>query len=721
MNDVWRQSPVTHARLTEQARGVLNATAMERRESAATSSALELVMSIVATATAANAELGHENLGPLSWQRGFFPEHPPQTRLAPEFAAWDEAAAELPRLYSSLSLRQQLEALPLLDACALRARDLQRAATVLAMLSHAYRQVVFDRTTTLPPALATPWQAVCQRLGRPQAMMTYPDLILFNWRERSGSRGRRTVADMDLLVPAVGTEEERVFYLTQTEITARLAPLLRHYVAAHAAHAAGEWGQVESELASIAALLRGVTRQTLRSLTAAGAQRIDPVVWAKTVAPLAVSTSNDLPGPSGTSNPALHLLDAITGRKRYASRLGAESIALRATFPIHWRTLFHALDLLPNLGEVLSESAPATLVNAWQAVVSGYLGPRGLLERHRIKVYGFIEVAFKVGRSVTIGGFAGPFAAKTWEEVDDALMDAKGERSPPFPRSPQSRPSEVLDRPVADAATEPWQSLDISAAETWSLRAFYMRALESGQALIRARGLAFDVSAMFDKHPGGPEVIRLYLGRDASAAFERVGHTTDPHVVRMLQKTLVGKVVEGQSVAQVAVRQALERVLEVREAFRLETALLPKALTAVEDAARAPSNLGHWHGRDALTRLRGSFIHWALRDGVFALLHAQCGRFATDEDWSGPRRLELALDALARTDLSSSELALAHSALDRLMLACALAVAPLISDSLEPHHSEPSPTQYSACAQRLIALSVEHATELEALLRASSV
>ena len=57
-----------------------------------------------------------------------------------------------------------------------------------------------------------------------------------------------------------------------------------------------------------------------------------------------------------------------------------------------------------------------------------YAGEHGFLGRHRMKVYGYLELAFKVGRSVTIGGFSGAFKDRTWDEVDGELEAARFER-----------------------------------------------------------------------------------------------------------------------------------------------------------------------------------------------------------------------------------------------------------------------------------------------------
>jgi len=62
-------------------------------------------------------------------------------------------------------------------------------------------------------------------------------------------------------------------------------------------------------------------------------------------------------------------------------------------------------------------------------VLDAYIGDKGWMGLHRIKAYGFLEVAFKVGRAVTTGAkFTGLFKDKTWEKVDGELSAVRDER-----------------------------------------------------------------------------------------------------------------------------------------------------------------------------------------------------------------------------------------------------------------------------------------------------
>ncbi|HYP89655.1 MAG TPA: cytochrome b5 domain-containing protein, partial [Polyangiaceae bacterium] len=71
----------------------------------------------------------------------------------------------------------------------------------------------------------------------------------------------------------------------------------------------------------------------------------------------------------------------------------------------------------------------------WSDASEAYVGHDGFLGRHRIKVYGYLELAFKVGRSLTIGGFSGPFKDRTWDRVDSELEYSRRERLESFPSS----------------------------------------------------------------------------------------------------------------------------------------------------------------------------------------------------------------------------------------------------------------------------------------------
>lgn len=394
---------------------------------------------VLERAEAARASLGHENLGFLSEAAGFMPREPPREGLPPAYAAWDQVATSLPSLYRSLRLRRELDQLPVLSADPESLPDgaLLRAAMVLSMLSHAYWYVETHPPERLPAALAAPWAEVRSRLGRGPAVLSYIDLIVYNWKlvDPHDPDPMRS-ENMRLLIPTVDTNEERTFYLTQTEILARCAPIVGAVVRAQEAVLDDDPEALEAALITIGNCLQTVVRDSLLKINPnpAGATHVDPVVWAKTVAPFAVPMVGGVQGPSGTSSPIFNTLDLFFRREKFQTFLGREIEQLRGTYPPFWRELLQALGEV-SVPAYVERTNNANLRGLLREVVATYAGENGFLGRHRMKVYGYLELAFKVGRSVTIGGFKGVFKDRTWDQVDLELEKSRQERTQSFPPS----------------------------------------------------------------------------------------------------------------------------------------------------------------------------------------------------------------------------------------------------------------------------------------------
>jgi hypothetical protein len=382
-----------------------------------------------------NQRAGHENAGFLSEAHGFLPIVPPLERLDARFAPWDEVAAELPLLYRGLGVRRRLAALPVLDASAdaLPKPQLLRACALLGMLAHAYWHADCRPVITLPDAISLPWAQLRTRLGRSQPVLSYIDLVVYNWKPpRSEPAAPRTVETLELLFPTIGNREERVFYLTQLEILVRTAAVVPLTAAAQTAVWQRDDAALVRALEGIEACLAEVLRTSLRKIDPRkpSVTHVDPVIWAKTVAPFAVPFAREYQGPSGTSSPVFSALDVFFNRRQHASILGREMLLLRGNYPPAWQAFLRALSE-PSVASYVAQRSNPALAAAWQGALERYTGPDGFLERHRMKVYGYLELAFKVGRTLTIGGFSGAFTRRTWDEVDLALRDAHQERSCP--------------------------------------------------------------------------------------------------------------------------------------------------------------------------------------------------------------------------------------------------------------------------------------------------
>jgi len=81
-----------------------------------------------------------------------------------------------------------------------------------------------------------------------------------------------------------------------------------------------------------------------------------------------------------------------------------------------------------RLPEYVEQSDDRELRAAYAKASELYYGADGILERHRLKVAGYIEMGFKLGRNVTIGGFSGRFSDRTWREIDEQLVASRDDR-----------------------------------------------------------------------------------------------------------------------------------------------------------------------------------------------------------------------------------------------------------------------------------------------------
>ncbi len=470
------------------------------------------------------SETGHENDGFLSWTRGFIPKLAPLEKLDRAFAAWDQIAAELPELHRSLELRRRVEQLPVLDAstASLDDRQVLRAVSLLAMLAQAYWYVELQPPECLHDAIRLPWAQLRQRLGREHETLSYIDLIVYNWRIVDPSLAEPLVVEnLRLLLPTVGNREEEVFYLTQLEILARTSPVVGLSALCQEAVLADDPEGLEQALLGIGTCLHEIVRVSLPKINPNpfGATHVNPVVWAKTVAPFAVPMRAGDQGPSGTSSPVFNTLDVVFGRRQYGSFLGREIHQLRSTYPLHWRKFLEALSQV-SISDYVEKSGNKALRGAWRETFEAYAGPSGFLGRHRMKVYGYLELAFKVGRSVTIGGFDGVFKDRTWDQVDNELVASQRERWNGLPN--QRREAQICS---AERETAPVKS---------EVRLVTLDVSDAG-----VRYNVGDRCAIFPEN--APELIERTLVALGARGDELVGLTDEWKAAAEVRRELAGK------------------------------------------------------------------------------------------------------------------------------------------------------------------------------------
>jgi sulfite reductase (NADPH) flavoprotein alpha-component len=399
-----------------------------------------------------NASLGHENLGPLSESHGFVGVRPPVHDLPAPHDAWVEAADELPELCRALTVRRRLDELPRLDASAeeLADRDLLRAASLIGLLAHAYNNIPTRAPDRLPEQLVRPWLQVAARLDRPVLTLTNTDYMWHNWRllDPHAAEPMR-VENLRLLTRVWDHPQMEHFMLVVLEMHARATPLVGAVARAQEHCRRGDDGALKAELVLMAETIRGLTYESLQKINAnarSGPPAVDPVAWTKMFAllPLPVVGAEGFAGgphgrgrpsrgarslsnASGAETPGFHLMDVFLGRRRYESSLGHETTVFRSEFPRHWREFLAAVGEEP-VAAYVAASDDGELRALFAELADAYQGRRGLIARHRLKAFPYLDAAFKTGRRRTVTGFSDLFEDRGWEAVDAALESSRRER-----------------------------------------------------------------------------------------------------------------------------------------------------------------------------------------------------------------------------------------------------------------------------------------------------
>ncbi|MFC7761037.1 FHA domain-containing protein [Catellatospora bangladeshensis] len=388
---------------------------------------------VVTAAQAHNQRVGHELDGFLSVAHGFLPAQPPLLAFPDSHRAWDEMTDRLPDLFRRLTLRRAFDAMPVLDARpeALPDRYLLRASTMLGVFAHAYQYMAIDPPAALPDSLLRPWTTVSRRLGKQTPAVSYIDLFFYNWRLRDpAGPGRWTTWICSCrrgTTPPSGCS-------TWSRPSSRWGS---PRPGRHARRPGGggrrrpgrAGGRAPGDPRPAAARHPGDLPPD-RSQPRAR-HPLDQVLWAKTVGTAGVPIFDGAPSPSGTAQPQIHALDAFLERRDYGSLVGQQSTYLAGYFPRHWQELVAALREV-SVRQYVEDSRSSALRGVYNAMLNAYVGDRGWMGLHRIKAYGFLEVAFKVGRQVTTGArFTGLFKDRTWDKVDGELAVVREERRPP--------------------------------------------------------------------------------------------------------------------------------------------------------------------------------------------------------------------------------------------------------------------------------------------------
>ncbi|HSH82848.1 MAG TPA: cytochrome b5 domain-containing protein, partial [Herpetosiphonaceae bacterium] len=324
-----------------------------------------------------------------------------------------------------------------------------------SIFAHAYHYVEPDPPERMPESILRPWQQITRRLQRPAPHLSFIDLNVYNWRLIDPHCPDPMRAEnLALLIAILGNEDERRFQTVPIEMLAQFTPVVGAVVRAQEAVARDDAAALKVELIAITDALMQQAYVSLMKVNPNAYSKlyVNPVVWGKTVAPLATPYQLDPPpGPSGTAIPAYQLLDTFFGRQHYRSNIGHETARVRQWFPPHWQQFLAAVERI-SVPEYVSRQGSTTLKGLFREAVDAYAGDTGLLGRHRLKTFGFLDLSFKAGRSKTLGGFGGGFDDRLWDKMDSELDLARLERYTGSPQAHHHVTVKRSERLYADAA-----------------------------------------------------------------------------------------------------------------------------------------------------------------------------------------------------------------------------------------------------------------------------
>lgn len=379
--------------------------------------------------------LSHPYLdGHLSMEDGFFPTRPPLTRFPASHDAWNQAIARLPEAIKRADFRKAfIETLPLLSADAENLPDeyLPLAATLLAVLAHAFWNCRAGEKPELPENIKRPWQEVSHRLGRDSLNMDTVDLFLNNWRfidETLPADERVRIENMDVAVPTFANPAERVFYLTFVEMTHRSRKLVAAASRAQDAVVNQDNQELKLALVEILGLLDNLAAGFLKAdLNPQSETHLDPLVLTKTTSFFGVPSKEATSTVSGAFSPIFLLLDILLGRKQFNSDIGQQIRDGFSHIPQVYQAYFARVADV-SISQYVASSDDEELRSLFSQVLERYAGKSGLLSVHRDKAaYGVLNIGTRIGRIETVAGLVTK-QTKPWVKIADELDAAMGER-----------------------------------------------------------------------------------------------------------------------------------------------------------------------------------------------------------------------------------------------------------------------------------------------------
>ncbi|KAE8380300.1 Indoleamine 2,3-dioxygenase [Aspergillus bertholletiae] len=163
----------------------------------------------------------------VSLQNGFLPQSPPSKMMEnPYYWPWEHIVSDLPDHIRFQTIRQEVDALPVLSTSKLQGEpEWRRAYLLLAYLTHAYIWGGEKPKDVLPPAISLPFLEVSRHLELPPCA-TYAALNLWNYAIPHADADLTDPDSLSVTASFTGTKDEEWFLMISVAMEAKGAQLI---------------------------------------------------------------------------------------------------------------------------------------------------------------------------------------------------------------------------------------------------------------------------------------------------------------------------------------------------------------------------------------------------------------------------------------------------------------------------------------------------------------
>ncbi|KAF8471890.1 hypothetical protein BDZ91DRAFT_716758 [Kalaharituber pfeilii] len=301
----------------------------------------------------------------------------------------------------------------------------------------------------LPRVIAIPFRIICTRMGRPLPHLTQYDVSIYNYKLRDHTSVYPYLAraeNMDLRWPVFNDRAEAMFLLCMAEVHGCFINGVEIVTRCQERVMERDNEGLLEELVNLKEIIDqlGYVFHKISVNPGSGEQFANPVEWGQRYAKFSAPLSKRVPALSGLALPLFQLMDAFLGRTKYDTFLGLEALHLRSWLPLNHRAFIAAIEQFYQVPKYVAASGDRRLIGVLDGIVESYAGERGFMGTHRYKVYGFLEVVAKTGRTETNGNAgSGDMEGRPWEEVHRTLSESMIERLDPYRSSITLKPHEM--------------------------------------------------------------------------------------------------------------------------------------------------------------------------------------------------------------------------------------------------------------------------------------